>query len=86
MGLTTMAVELPGQIQNRYFSYGPAWPEIIDYGQERAVLQAGGACQLTLDPGLCGIFEAFRDRFQREQVETFGKLVEDAITRGESIR
>jgi hypothetical protein len=63
MGLTTMAVTLPGQIQNGYFSYGPAWPDIIDYGQERAVLHADGACQLTLDPGLCGIFGAFTDRF-----------------------
>jgi hypothetical protein len=87
MGLSTMAVALPGQIQNGYFSYGPAWPDIIDYGQERAVLQAGGACQLTLDPGLCGIFDAFTDHFSnREQVETFEKRVEGAITRGESIR
>jgi hypothetical protein len=87
MGLTTMAVALPGQMQNGYFSYGPKWPDIVDYGQERAVLHADGACQVTRDPGLCGIFAAFASRFKaNEQAPTLGQRVEGAITRGESVR
>lgn len=53
LGLDTMRDELPNFIQDGYFSYADGFPQIKDYGQQRAVNFAVASCELRED--ICSI-------------------------------
>jgi hypothetical protein len=62
-GLDTMQMALPEMIQNGYFSYARGFPEIPDYGQQRAVNFAGAACELR--PTICPIAARYRELYAK---------------------
>jgi len=63
-GLDTMEKALPEMIQDGYFSYARGFPNIKDYGQQRAVNFAVAACKLRTT--VCPITVQYQDLFYRQ--------------------
>ena len=62
-GLSSMKNSLPLMVQDGYFSYAINYPEIKDYGQQRAVNFAVAAC--SLDKSICPEADEYRALFNK---------------------